>query len=237
MSKAIGDATPTTNRKSGGVNQPATIKKERQPCQSSSDNQRADRPRWLSVNRTFWLTLSIGVYPLRQLRKIIGHSEIRAVETFDFGRLNCDALVYVGPAAADGSLQFQSGSDGQFQLTSGPTGYTVLDSADDTAALKIAATCPPSHATLICPCMDVSSKDVADLVAAGEHDLEVIKRLTSCGMGPCQGVPCWHSLKAFVCASTGKDPSELPLPTLRPPRRAMTVAQAAGLAELVDPLK
>src|SRR5471030_2623546 len=58
MSKAIGDATPTTNRKSGGVNQPATIKKERQPCQSSSDNQRADRPRWLSVNRTFWLTLS-----------------------------------------------------------------------------------------------------------------------------------------------------------------------------------
>jgi len=179
----------------------------------------------------------IGVYPLRQLRKIIGHSEIRAVETFDFGRLNCDALVYVGPAAADGSLQFQSGSDGQFQLTSGPTGYTVLDSADDTAALKIAATCPPSHATLICPCMDVSSKDVADLVAAGEHDLEVIKRLTSCGMGPCQGVPCWHSLKAFVCASTGKDPSELPLPTLRPPRRAMTVAQAAGLAELVDPLK
>src|SRR5476649_205762 len=30
MSKAIGDATPTTNRKSGGVNQPATIKKQRQ---------------------------------------------------------------------------------------------------------------------------------------------------------------------------------------------------------------
>ena len=44
--------------KSGGVNQPTTIKKERQPWQSSSDNQRADRPRWLSVNRTFWLTLS-----------------------------------------------------------------------------------------------------------------------------------------------------------------------------------
>ncbi|WP_438391914.1 hypothetical protein [Caballeronia sp. DA-9] len=58
MSKAIGDATPTTDRKSGGVNQPTTITKERQPCQSSSDNQRADRPRWLSVNRTFWLTLS-----------------------------------------------------------------------------------------------------------------------------------------------------------------------------------
>lgn len=76
MSKAIGDATPTTNRKSGGVKQPTTIKKERQPCQSSSDNQRADRPRWLSVNRTFWLTLSRTVSRARNTAGSSGRSSL-----------------------------------------------------------------------------------------------------------------------------------------------------------------
>ncbi|MBN2994043.1 hypothetical protein JWR97_25730, partial [Pseudomonas cedrina subsp. fulgida] len=79
--------------------------------------------------------------------------------------------------------------------------------------------------------------EVEALIEQGITDLEVIKRLTSCGMGPCQGQPCWDSLRALVSARTGIALAALARPTLRPPRRALSVAQAAGLAAVVEPLQ
>ncbi|HUH48797.1 MAG TPA: hypothetical protein VLZ56_02970, partial [Mycoplana sp.] len=89
--------------------------------------------------------------------------------------------------------------------------------------------------TLICPCMDVTAGELYCHIDDGETDPEVLKRLTSCGMGTCQGFPCWEHMLAMLAARTGAEPEAFARPTHRPPRRSITVAQAAGLAGLVEP--
>ena len=86
---------------------------------------------------------------------------------------------------------------------------------------------------LVCPCMDVTVAEVLDLVAQGIDHVEEIKRLTACGMGPCQGVPCWDQLAATLAATSGRPVASFGNPTYRPPRAGLTLAQAAGLHGLV----
>jgi bacterioferritin-associated ferredoxin len=88
---------------------------------------------------------------------------------------------------------------------------------------------------LVCACMDVTVTEIRALVARGETHVEVLKRLTGCGMGPCQGAPCWDYLAATVAALTGRPAEEHGHPSYRPPRGGITLGQAAGLADLVEP--
>ena len=83
--------------------------------------------------------------------------------------------------------------------------------------------------------MDVTAGELYCHIDAGETDPEVLKRLTSCGMGTCQGFPCWENMLALLAARIGVEPEMFARPTHRPPRRSITVAQAAGLAALVEP--
>jgi hypothetical protein len=53
-------------------------------------------------------------------------------------------------------------------------------------------------------------------------------------VGPCQGVPCWSAMAGLIEAFASRaEPAGRPV--YRAPRRAITVAQAAGLASLVEP--
>ena len=88
---------------------------------------------------------------------------------------------------------------------------------------------------LVCPCMDVTVAEVRALVTGGIDHVEEIKRLTGCGMGPCQGVPCWDLLAAALGEITGRPAEDFGHPTYRPPRAGLTMAQAAGLHGLVEP--
>jgi hypothetical protein len=81
--------------------------------------------------------------------------------------------------------------------------------------------------------MDVTVAEVRALASAGETHVEVVKRLTGCGMGACQGLPCRDMLAAALAAITGEEVADRP--TFRPPRGALTLAQAAGLADVVGP--
>ena len=85
--------------------------------------------------------------------------------------------------------------------------------------------------------MDVTVPEIRRLVEAGTTHVEELKRLTGCGMGPCQGVPCWDLLAAALAALTGRQPDTFGHPSYRAPRGALTLAQAAGLADLVQPEK
>jgi len=93
----------------------------------------------------------------------------------------------------------------------------------------------PVHGeALVCSCMDVTAGELLMHIRRGETDPEVLKRLTACGMGACQGFPCWELMLTLLAAYSEVD---LPRarPSHRPPRRAITVAQAAGLDGLVEP--
>jgi hypothetical protein len=64
----------------------------------------------------------------------------------------------------------------------------------------------------ICHCMDVAVAEIRDLVGNGETHVEVLKRLTGCGMGPCQGMPCWDYLSAARGARNGAPTGSWELP-------------------------
>lgn len=177
----------------------------------------------------------VAAQPVADLRRVVGYGQVRAA--LFAGSVACDAVVHAGPWLSEASLSFQSRAEGLLQLREQRQSRlrAVGSAAEADQALPVA---PRSrHKALLCPCFDVSCQEVEDLIAQGITDLEVIKRLTSCGMGSCQGQPCWDALRALVSARTGMALSALPRPTLRPPRRALSVAQAAGLADVVEPLQ
>lgn len=188
----------------------------------------AKRLRELGVN-------VVAARPVADLRRVVGHNQVTAAQFAE--RVACDAVVHAGPWLSEASLTFQSRAEGLLQLREQRASrlQSVGSAAEADQVLPVAAR--SRHKALLCPCFDVSCHEVEALLDQGITDLEVIKRLTSCGMGPCQGQPCWDALRALVSARSGIALALLPRPTLRPPRRALSVAQAAGLADVVAPLQ
>jgi len=177
----------------------------------------------------------LATRPAGELRRIEGRRRIeRAI--FDSGSIGCDSLVHAGPWRADPSLPFQAGADGEFRLSASrlPPHVEIIGSAAIPPE-PIAHGPALDDGAMACPCMDVTVGEIRDLVAAGHDHVEELKRLTGCGMGPCQGFPCWDLLAAALAAITGRAAESFGHPSYRPPRGALTLAQAAGLAHLVQP--
>ncbi|NVP58464.1 2Fe-2S iron-sulfur cluster-binding protein [Mycoplana rhizolycopersici] len=172
--------------------------------------------------------------PVSDLIEISGRRRVTGVRAG--AQIRCDVVVHAGPWRADPSLGFQTAGEGLFQVEARPLppSVSIIGSAargDE----RIHATRHVHPDTLICPCMDVTAGELYSHIDAGETDPEVLKRLTSCGMGTCQGFPCWDNMLALLAARVGAEPETFARPTHRPPRRSITVAQAAGLASLVEP--
>lgn len=70
---------------------------------------------------------------------------------------------------------------------------------------------------IICRCEDLTREDVRKLIEAGFTTVEEIKRVSRCGMGPCQGRTCTQLLVREIAMLTGKDPSEITPAKSRPP--------------------
>ena len=172
---------------------------------------------------------------IRELRRVEGHSSVSGIRASR--RIACDAVVHCGPWMMDPSLAFQAGGVGLLQLTPGALRERVTVAAATDQSFMIGT--ESLEEALVCPCMDVTAGEVLGRIADGETDPEELKRATSCGMGPCQGVPCWAAMVALIDRQTAqRDAAGIPQdrrPSFRPPRRAITVAQAAGLHGLVDP--
>ncbi|PSJ62727.1 2Fe-2S iron-sulfur cluster-binding protein [Pseudaminobacter soli (ex Li et al. 2025)] len=172
--------------------------------------------------------------PVEELVEITGRSRVTAIRAG--AEIRCDAVVHAGPWRIDPSLGFQASGEGMFQMLARPLPDTM--SVVGAAALDNERVHARKHlhpGTLICPCMDVTAGELYCHIDEGETDPEVLKRLTSCGMGTCQGFPCWEHMLALLAARIGVEPEAIARPTHRPPRRSITVAQAAGLAALVEP--
>jgi sarcosine oxidase, subunit alpha len=64
---------------------------------------------------------------------------------------------------------------------------------------------------LVCPCMDVTHKELKVAVAEGFDSMELLKRYTTVTMGPCQGKACMLASQRLCGAATGRT-----LPQTRP---------------------
>lgn len=77
----------------------------------------------------------------------------------------------------------------------------------------------PSHGeedTIVCRCEDLTLRDIREAIAEGAHTMDEIKRLTRCGMGPCQGKTCRQLLAAELARALKVPVANIALPTFRP---------------------
>lgn len=80
---------------------------------------------------------------------------------------------------------------------------------------------------IICRCEDLSREDVRKLIAAGYTTVEEIKRISRCGMGPCQGRTCQQLLAREIAALTGKDIADIEPGKTRPPAAGVKLGALA----------
>jgi bacterioferritin-associated ferredoxin len=73
--------------------------------------------------------------------------------------------------------------------------------------------------TIVCRCEDLTLQDIRDVLTRGVTTIEEIKRLTRCGMGPCQGRNCRQVVAAEIARATGLRVDEVAMPVFRPPTK------------------
>lgn len=83
--------------------------------------------------------------------------------------------------------------------------------------------------TIICRCEDLMISDIRNMIKKGHHSPEEIKRLTRCGMGPCQGNTCRELLLKEVASATGKSAGEVEMTTYRPPIKPIKIKSMIGV--------
>lgn len=84
---------------------------------------------------------------------------------------------------------------------------------------------------IVCRCEEVTLKEVRDLIAQGYQTIDEIKRVSRCGMGPCQGRTCRSIIAAEIARARGISIAEVEMPTARPPVKPITlgaVVRGAG---------
>lgn len=87
---------------------------------------------------------------------------------------------------------------------------------------------------IICRCEDLTRAEVRKLVEAGYTTVEEIKRISRCGMGPCQGRTCHQLLVREIAALTGKAPGEIAPAKVRPPINGVKLASLLSGGESHD---
>ena len=79
---------------------------------------------------------------------------------------------------------------------------------------------------IVCACMGATVEDLAGAWDRGFTELELLKRSSRAGLGPCQGGACLPHVRSWIAARTG---GEAPDPfTARPAARQITLAEAAA---------
>jgi sarcosine oxidase subunit alpha len=167
------------------------------------------------------------------LREILGRKFVRCAR-LSRRTISCHSVVHAGPWVTNDNLTFQASASGLLRLTRAalPPNVEVAGSAlISNETFGVEPNTNLAHVS-VCACMDVSAQEIVNCLDNGETHVEEIKRSTACGMGPCQGFPCWEAMRAIISRATGSQIADIP--SFRPPRRAITVAQAAGLDGLLD---
>ncbi|MEK1926622.1 MAG: NAD(P)/FAD-dependent oxidoreductase [Rhizobium giardinii] len=92
----------------------------------------------------------------------------------------------------------------------------------------------PDDETIVCRCEEITAGSLRDAIRRGATDMNLIRGLLRCGMGPCQGRNCSVTL-ARLLADAKTQGTAPPLPfRARPPLRPLPLGALANLTGL-DP--
>jgi bacterioferritin-associated ferredoxin len=143
----------------------------------------------------------------------------------------CDLLV-LGFSQPSYELQMQAGqsaslagsppvvvTQGKSAIPMAVVGDAVFRSSSESPAVT-----PPAADAFVCLCEDVRRGDIVAAIATGFADVELLKRRTGAGTGPCQGKLC-HAEMLACLAEAGR---AIALPTVRPLLRPVALAQLAA---------
>lgn len=87
---------------------------------------------------------------------------------------------------------------------------------------------------IVCRCEEVTLEELRELIARGLTTLDEIKRLSRCGMGPCQGRTCRPLVSQELARARGISLDQVEMPTFRPPSRPVKLGVIARAAEAED---
>jgi bacterioferritin-associated ferredoxin len=82
--------------------------------------------------------------------------------------------------------------------------------------------------TILCRCEDVTIDEIEEVVALGAATFDDVKRMTRCGMGPCQAKLCMNVGNNVISKLVGQPVSELPKPRVRIPLRMISMGSLAS---------
>ncbi|WP_136806971.1 NAD(P)/FAD-dependent oxidoreductase [Desulfosediminicola flagellatus] len=83
--------------------------------------------------------------------------------------------------------------------------------------------------TVLCRCENITVGDVRNVVSEGVTDLNEVKTITRCGMGPCQGRMCGPALGEIVAAERDSSMPAAGLLTIRPPLKPIPLEEVAAM--------
>lgn len=81
---------------------------------------------------------------------------------------------------------------------------------------------------IVCRCEDLTLEEIRDMIKEGFTSLDEIKRISRCGMGPCQGKTCSQIIAREIAAITGKKMEDILLPTHRAPIGGIKLGELVG---------
>jgi thioredoxin reductase/bacterioferritin-associated ferredoxin len=87
--------------------------------------------------------------------------------------------------------------------------------------------------TVLCRCENIRVADVRKAVAEGVREVNEVKIVTRCGMGPCQGRMCGPALAEIVAAELDISPAQVGQLNIRPPLKPVPLGEIAAM-ELDD---
>ena len=190
-------------------------------------------------------TAGVDVLKTLDLREE-GPSEIEAsgrrgrVESvlLDGTRFDCDLVVASGAPQPAYSLASQAGGTVEFDASRGifvPTELPPGVEAVGRVAGDVGAVGVPQASydggrgkCFVCPCQDVTVKDLKRALAEGFDSIELAKRYTTVTMGPCQGRLCHVASIRLYAQEQGLDPAEIGTTTARPPWAPVKLGLLAG---------
>jgi sarcosine oxidase subunit alpha len=184
-----------------------------------------------------------GFVPLRAE----GGKRLRALVARAAGseqRFDCDLVVMSGQLVPASGLLAQAGTTMRYdeaamafvpdripdgiQATGAVTGSSYAD-------VSIPDAPKTSAKTFACVCMDVTTKEMEISVEEGFDSIELLKRYTTLGMGPCQGKSCLAACVRYAAKLTSRSIPETGVPTARAPWRPVELGLLA--ADHLEPRK
>ncbi|WP_257347367.1 (2Fe-2S)-binding protein [Pseudalkalibacillus decolorationis] len=83
------------------------------------------------------------------------------------------------------------------------------------------------NTTIICRCEEINQEEIEEAIQIGAETFDDIKRLTRCGMGPCQSKICMNLVSSIISEKTSHPLSQVPVPRLRIPLRPIQISTLA----------